>query len=167
MYENSHLFRPFWKSWAHYISVILWVPIDQVISASQRTQGNKGRKGISLVSTHKSIMLSKFNFSQCTNKRQEKKPCRVVGIRAHLLRSYSLLPNTSKQLIRKNNFSYQNITCLQHIMNKIYLKNSLSGSCGFPLSPHPRLEDKTQNRECGKLCEGEVAVLAASAGISG
>ena len=35
--------------WAHYISVILWVPIDQVISASQRTQGNKGRKGISLV----------------------------------------------------------------------------------------------------------------------
>ena len=24
------------------------VPIDQVISASQRTQGNKGRKGISL-----------------------------------------------------------------------------------------------------------------------
>ena len=29
-------------------SEILWVPVDQVISANQRTQGDRGRKGISL-----------------------------------------------------------------------------------------------------------------------
>ena len=31
------------------LRVILWVPFDQVVTANQRTQGNKGRKGISLI----------------------------------------------------------------------------------------------------------------------
>ena len=34
----------FLEKWAHFLRVILWVPIDQVISANQSTQGNKGRK---------------------------------------------------------------------------------------------------------------------------
>ena len=54
-------FQAILKKWAHYTSVILWVPIDQVISASQRTQGNKGRKGISL---HK-LLIYHFNKLIC------------------------------------------------------------------------------------------------------
>ena len=42
------LLQAFLKNLAHFLRAILLVPIDQVISENQRTQGNKGQKGISL-----------------------------------------------------------------------------------------------------------------------
>ena len=36
-------------NWTNFLSVILRVPVDQVTSANQRTIGNEGRKGISLL----------------------------------------------------------------------------------------------------------------------
>ena len=49
------------KKGAHYVSVILRVPIDQVISANQRTQGNKGRKGISLTACRSNFVQNLVN----------------------------------------------------------------------------------------------------------
>ena len=43
-------------NWAHFLS--LRVAVDQVISANQRTQGNKGQKGISLVYWYSVIGVS-------------------------------------------------------------------------------------------------------------
>ena len=43
------------KKWAHFVRTMLWVAFGQVISANQRTQGNKGGKGISLLIKHTNL----------------------------------------------------------------------------------------------------------------
>ena len=49
---------------AHFSELISWIPIDQVISGNQRTQGNKGQKGMSLVQNLKVVVKAHFIFVQ-------------------------------------------------------------------------------------------------------